>query len=142
MLISVHGRLPIKNPDGYRLPASDKRIRKKEGMNEGPRIVVATDSGISIRSLSNISDALGACIGAEGLILTENDLGREFFELRSGLAGELFQKFTNYNLRVAIVLPDPEAYGERFAELAYEHTSHAVIRFVDSEDEARAWLNT
>jgi len=109
-------------------------------MNEERRILVASDSGISIRSISDISDALGACIGAEGLIVTENDLAPEFFDLRSGLAGELFQKFTNYNLRVAIVLPDPEAYGERFSELAYEHRSHSMIRFVRSKDEARDWL--
>lgn len=111
-------------------------------MNEARRIVIASDSGISIRSFSDISDALGVSIGAEGLILTENDLAKEFFDLRSGLAGELFQKFMNYKLRVAIVLPDPEAYGERFSELAYEHRSHSMIRFVNSKDEAKAWLRT
>ena len=110
-------------------------------MNEERRILVASDSGISIRSFDDISDALGACIGAAGLILTEEDLAREFFDLRSGLAGELFQKFTNYKLRVAIVLPDPEAYGERFSELAYEHTTHSIIRFVPTKDEAKAWLD-
>ena len=111
-------------------------------MNEERKILIASDSGISIRSFSDISNALSACMGREGLILTENDLAREFFDLRSGLAGELFQKFMNYRLRVAIVLPDPEAYGERFSELAYEHTSHSMIRFVRSKDEAKAWLDT
>ena len=110
-------------------------------MNEERRIVIASDSGISIRSFSDISDALGASIGAEGLILTEDDLAKEFFDLSSGLAGELFQKFMNYKLRVAIVLPDPEAYGERFSELAYEHSSHSMIRFVRSKDDAKAWLD-
>jgi hypothetical protein len=80
-------------------------------MNEERRILMASDSGISIRSISDISDALGTCIGSTGLILTENDLAREFFDLSSGLAGELFQKFTNYKIRVVIVLPDYEAYG-------------------------------
>ncbi|MCI0389284.1 MAG: DUF4180 domain-containing protein [Acidobacteria bacterium] len=83
---------------------------------------------------------IAACIDAEGLILTEDDLAQEFFDLRSGLAGELFQKFMNYRVRVAIVLLDPEAYGERFSELAYEHKSHSMIRFVRSKDEAEAWL--
>src|SRR5262249_24774711 len=110
-------------------------------MNEERGILVATDLGISIRSFSDISDALGVCLGAEGLILTEKDLAREFFDLRSGLAGALFQEFINYKIRVAIVLPDPQAYGERFGELAYEHTSHGMIRFIRSEDEARAWLS-
>ena len=109
-------------------------------MNEERRIIIASDSGICIRSFGDISDALGDCMASAGLILTENDLAREFFDLHSGLAGELFQKFINYKLRVAIILPDPEAYGERFSELAYEHTSHGMIRFVRSKDEAKAWL--
>lgn len=111
-------------------------------MDESQGILIASDSRISIRSFSDISGALNACIGAEGLILTENDLAQEFFDLRSGLAGELFQKFINYKIRVAIVLPDPEAYGARFSELAYEHRSHNMIRFVRSGDEAKAWLDT
>ena len=109
-------------------------------MNEGRKILIASDSGISIRSFRDISDAIAACFGTDGLILTESDLAQEFFDLRSGLAGELFQKFINYKLRMAIVLPDPEAYGDRISELAYEHKSHSMIRFVRSKDEAEAWL--
>lgn len=109
-------------------------------MNEERSIIIASDAGISIRSFADISNAIGACIGAAGLILTENDLAQKFFDLRSGLAGELFQKFINYKVRIAIVLRDQSAYGERFAELAYEHSTHTMIRFVRSEDEAKVWL--
>jgi|SRR5262245_39376063 len=109
-------------------------------MNEESRIIVASDSGIYIRSFRDISDAIAACIEAKGLILTEDDLTQEFFDLRSGWAGELFQKCINYNVRLAIVLPDPEAYGERFSELAYEHRFHNLIRFVRSKGEAEVWL--
>jgi len=114
----------------------------EENMENERRIVVASDSGISIKTSGDISNALGACFGTQGLMLTEHDLAPEFFDLRTGLAGELFQKFINYNLRVAIVLPNPEAYGERFRELAYEHSSHGIIRMVRSEEEAKAWLRT
>ncbi len=109
-------------------------------MSEQRRILVASDSGISIRSFRDIPDAVGACLGADGLILAEDDLSQGFFDLSTGLAGELFQKFVNYKLRVAIILPNPEAHGERFKELAYEHSSHSLVRFVRSRDEADAWL--
>ena len=111
-------------------------------MNQERRIIVASDAGISIRSFADISNALGECLGSGGLILTESDLALEFFDLRSGLAGELFQKFINYKVRTAIVLPNPKAHGERFAELAFEHASHDTIRFVGSQNDARAWLVT
>ncbi|HXU36211.1 MAG TPA: DUF4180 domain-containing protein [Blastocatellia bacterium] len=111
-------------------------------MENERRIVVASNSGISIQTSGDISAALGACLGTQGLILTERDLAAEFFDLRTGLLGELFQKFINYNLRVAIVVPNPEAYGERFSELAYEHRSHHIIRMVRSEGEAYEWMRT
>ncbi len=103
-------------------------------------ILVAADAGIFIASFSDISEAIGKCFGADGLILSESDLSADFFNLHTGLAGELFQKATNYELRLAIILTDPEVYGERFSELVYEHRNHNAIRFVRSEDEARAWL--
>ena len=111
-------------------------------MSDANTIVVAADSGIFIRSLDDISEAVGACIGSEGLVLTEEELSPDFFDLRTGLAGELFQKFMNYRLRLAIVLPEPKRYGERFGELAYEHRSHNTIRFVSSTSEARSWLHS
>lgn len=105
-------------------------------MSEERSVLVASAAGIAIRSLGDVPDVIGACFGAAGLIITENDLAPTFFDLRTGLAGEVFQKFTNYSLRLAVVLLDPEIYGE----LAYEHRNHPLIRFVRSEREARAWL--
>lgn len=110
-------------------------------MNQERPVIIATEAGIAFRSLKDMPDVLGACFGTAGLLVTEADLAPEFFDLRSGLAGELFQKFSNYGLRLALVLPDPKAYGERISELAYEHTSHNLIRFFDSQEAARAWLS-
>ena len=111
-------------------------------MNEEGEIIIASETGIAIRSFADIADAIAASINAKGLILTEDDLAREFFDLRSGLAGELFQKLMNYKIRAAIVVPDPAVYGERFSELAYEHASHGMIRMVRSKDEAKTWLQS
>src|SRR5215831_15352966 len=105
------------------------------------KILVCADTGIAIRSSGDVSSAVGACFGTDGVILAETDLSPEFFDLRTGLAGELFQKFINYRIPVAIVLPDPDAYGERFSELAREHSSHGMVRFVRSLNEATEWLS-
>lgn len=109
-------------------------------MSEERRVIIASEAGIAIRSVKDLPDMIGACFGAGGLILGEEDLAPEFFDLKSGLAGELLQKCVNYGLRTAIVVPEPEAHGERFRELAYEHRSHNMIRFVRSREEADAWL--
>lgn len=108
--------------------------------DNAPVIRSAHELGLSIHTPEDLNLVIGAAYGLDGLLLSEADLSPAFFRLGSGLAGEAFQKFTNYRLRVALVLPDPAAHGERFAELAHEHARHPLIRFFRSEAEARAWL--
>ena len=103
-------------------------------------ILVAADSNIRLETAQDIPDLIGACWGMDGLILHETDLASSFFDLRTGLLGELFQKCTNYDLRLAMVLLEPAGHGERFNELVHEHRSHRTIRFFASINEAKAWL--
>lgn len=95
---------------------------------------------MQILAAGDISSALSASVEAGGLILDEKDLSPDFFDLRTGLAGEVLQKFTNYRARLAIVVANAAAYGSRFSELAYEHRTHKAVRFVGSETLARQWL--
>jgi hypothetical protein len=95
---------------------------------------------VQIRSVADISAAIAYGMAHGGLLLSESHLCPEFFNLRSGLAGEMMQKFVNYRLRLAIVVASPEAHGERFCELVREHRSHPAVRFFVSEAEASAWL--
>ena len=96
---------------------------------------------ITVRSLGDIASVLRGSLAPEGLVLTEEDLGPDFYDLKTGLAGELFQKVVNYRGRLAIVIRDPHAYGERFSELAYEHRRHAVVRFFEDQAQALQWLD-
>ena len=65
-----------------------------------------------------------------GLLLSEGDLAPSFYDLKSGLAGELFQKFVSYRVPLALVVKEPAVYGERFVELAREHRSHHMVRIL------------
>jgi hypothetical protein len=103
-------------------------------------IVYAQQAELYLASAADINDAIGASFGALGLILTEQDLAPSFFDLRSGFAGELFQKAVNYHVRIALVVADPAQYGARFAELAYEHQRDAQVRIVPSIAHAEEWL--
>lgn len=90
---------------------------------------------------SDVAGALTASINGGGLVLDETQLGPDFFDLRTGLAGEVIRKFTNYRARLAIVVADESAYGSRFSELMYEHRAHKQVRFFTSAQLARQWLN-
>ena len=98
-------------------------------------------SELRILTAADIPAALAASIDAGGIVLDERQLGPEFFDLRTGFAGEVLQKFTNYRARLAIVVANASAHGSRFGELVYEHRSHRAVRFFASAQLARQWLD-
>lgn len=95
---------------------------------------------MKLHSPQDISTALAQAMGAGGLVLREEDLSPAFFDLKTRLAGELFQKFVNYQVRLAIVVRDPAAHGDRFTELAREHLSHPLVRILPDQASASAWV--
>ena len=109
---------------------------------ENPNILVASESNIRLEAAKDIPDLIGACWGMDGLILYETDLAAAFFDLRTGLLGELFQKCTNHELQLAMVVLEQNIHGERFSELVREHRSHKLIRFFVSVDQAKTWLGS
>jgi hypothetical protein len=103
-------------------------------------IAMVPQEGLKLQSVQNIPKVIGMGMSADGLILLAEDLPQTFFDLCTGFAGEFFQKLVNYQIHSVLVLPDFNAYGKRFSELAHEHQTHSQIRFVRTLDEARAWL--
>jgi hypothetical protein len=99
----------------------------------------ARDNGLRLRDADDALDVLSSDL--PGCIFTVEDLPDHFFELSNGLAGEVFQKFVNYNYRIAIVLPHDHKLGARVTELVYDHRTHPCIRFFSDESEAQDWLS-
>jgi hypothetical protein len=104
------------------------------------KMLIAATEGISIRCMGDVANAVGATFGSDGLMLAEDDLSADFFDLKTGLAGELFQKFENYKMRLIIIVSEPERYGERFTELSREHRFHNSIRILPTRKDADSWL--
>ncbi len=76
----------------------------------------------------------------DGLLLIRADeFAPAFFDLKSGLAGDILQKAVNYRLRVAILL-DARPLSDRFVELVREHRAHPAVRFFKDEADALRWL--
>jgi hypothetical protein len=78
--------------------------------------------------------------GAHAVLLGRDVLPAAFFELGSGVAGELVQKLVNYGLRMAAVVPDLGAQPLRFREFAREANAGHQLRFCATRDEAVEWL--
>jgi hypothetical protein len=94
-----------------------------------------------IHSTSDISAALTASVERGGLVLDEKDLSPDFFDLETGFAGQVLQKFVSYRTKLAVIIRDPSVHGGRFGELLHEHRVHPTVRFFSSEQPARQWLS-
>jgi len=72
---------------------------------DGVRVAECTAEGVAIRTPQDALDLMmtASYDGADRLVLQASQLAPAFFELRSGLAGEIAQKGVNYGLRLAIV---------------------------------------
>jgi hypothetical protein len=84
----------------------------------GVRTVVCAPDGPALRSDRDVTDLIGHALadGAELVAIPARRLGDGFFTLRTGVAGQVVQKFVNYGLRLAIV-GDICAYLERSSAL-------------------------
>lgn len=80
--------------------------------------------------------------GAQALLLDAGALPAAFFDLRTGVAGEVLQKLVNYGLRMAAVVPDLGAQPERFREFAREADAGRQFRFFATRGEAIDWLGS
>lgn len=69
-------------------------------------------------------------------MLHERNITPDFFDLKTGIAGEILQKFTNYRVRVAII-GDFAAYpGQSLKDFIFESNKGRQVYFLNSVEEA------
>lgn len=73
-------------------------------------------------------------------VLEDLNFVPEFYDLKTGLAGEVLQKLSNYSARLAIVGTFEMVVCERFRELMSESNKGSQVRFARSRDEAISWM--
>ncbi|WP_274654712.1 DUF4180 domain-containing protein [Paenibacillus humicola] len=73
------------------------------------------------------------------IIINESNVTKNFFELRTGLAGDVLQKYANYNVKLAIV-GDFDAYNSKsLKDFIYECNNGKQVFFLsDRQDALRA----
>lgn len=91
--------------------------------------------------LNDVSDALdiiGDCgyNGAQVVIVRQENIIPDFFELRTRIAGEVLQKFTQYDTRLAIVGDFSNVESKSLRDFIRESNRQGRILFVASPEEA------
>ncbi len=112
---------------------------KADSLNTIAEMVSGT---ATICSPGDILDIMGD-IGYQGcsrLIIYSGDLSPEFFDLRTGLAGEVLQKFSNYRMRLAIVGDFSHLTSRSWRDFICESNRGSTVSFLSTFDEALSVL--
>ena len=91
-----------------------------------------------INSVEDGLDLLGDLYyqGFDKIVIHEKDITPDFFDLKSGIAGEILQKFSNYRVRLAIVGDFSKYTSKSLRDFIYESNKGKQINFVSSCAEA------
>jgi Domain of unknown function (DUF4180) len=98
-----------------------------------------------VGSIVGLDDALSIVSGGyemntNRVLLRDRQLPAQFFELKTGFAGEFIQKLVNYQVTVACVFEDCGTFSDRFREYIAEAKRGRQFRSFADEGEAIAWL--
>lgn len=74
--------------------------------------------------------------GVDKIVLHEKNITPSFFDLKTRMAGEILQKFSNYKIRLAIV-GDFDKYGSKsLNDFIFESNKGSTVNFVSSVEKA------
>jgi hypothetical protein len=90
------------------------------------------------------ADVVAQCVesGAQTLLLDRDALPPAFFNLSSGVLGDLVGRLTLYRIRMAAVVPDLAAHSLPFQDFVREANRGAQFRFFPTRDQAAQWLSS
>ena len=74
--------------------------------------------------------------GFDKILIHEKNITPNFFDLKSGMAGEILQKFSNYRVRLAIVGDFSKYTSKSLNDFIYESNKGRQINFLASQTEA------
>lgn len=111
----------------------------KINLVNGIRIAEIESEKCLIKDLQDALDIMAECSYQDSgnIIIHEKNLTPGFFDLKTGIAGEILQKFSTYDLRLAIV-GDYSGYSSKsLRDFIFESNKYGRINFVHSIEEAR-----
>jgi hypothetical protein len=91
-----------------------------------------------ITSADDMLDIMGDA-GSQGcsrIIIHSESFSRDFFDLRSGIAGEILQKFSNYRMRLAIIGDFSRLASKSWRDFIRESNRGRTVCFLSSVEDA------
>ncbi len=99
--------------------------------------------GDLIDSEAKALDLVGVCgeLQNSKLLIHADNLPGEFYDLKTGLAGEVMLKFSNYRITAALVIPAEKIGQGRFYEMVLETNRGNQFRIFQTVEDAEEWFS-
>lgn len=111
----------------------------KQVEKNGQRIAVITGEAPLITDVQSALDLIMTVkyeTGCQRIAIDKTAITESFFQLRSGLAGEVLQKFVNYHIKAAIYGDYSQYTSKALKDFIYESNSGIQILFPKTQEEA------
>jgi hypothetical protein len=108
----------------------------------GVEIAEIISKAVLIREVQDALDIMGECSfqGSNRIIVHEKNIIPGFFDLKTGIAGDILQKFSTYQVKLAIVGNFSSYTSKSLNDFIFESNKHGRINFVNSKEEAKKRL--
>lgn len=100
--------------------------------------ITIDDKNKKIASTDDILNFFGDCYlnNCLAMIIGKEDFDEAFFDLKTGIAGDILQKMSNYSMRLAIVGDFSKVESKSLRDFIRESNRRKFINFVSSDSEA------
>jgi PadR family transcriptional regulator, regulatory protein AphA len=110
--------------------------------NDHTSFVECLPEGGVITREADALELVGACgeYMCHRLLIHASNLSPDFYNLRTGLAGAVLLKFSNYHIQAAAVIPTEMVSQGRFGEFVLETNRGQQFRIFSDRLSAEVWL--
>lgn len=118
--------------------SSNNQMEIKTHQINGQKIAEVTAEGLIIATIGDGTDLIGNLYyqDFDKVIIYEKNITPDFFDLKTGIAGEILQKFSTYRMRLAIVGDFSKYPGKSLKDFIYESNKAGRINFLSTTSEA------
>jgi len=123
-------------------------IEEKEKMNyqiieiDNKKYIELISTTEPLSTENDALDLIALCWEHEinSLMIHYTSLSEDFFKLKTKVAGNMIQKFINYGIKAAAIMPQDTVQKGRFKEMAMETNKGNHFRMYEDKVEAEKWL--
>lgn len=106
---------------------------------ESSKVAIIESSDILINNTQDALDLMATVnhlYGCNKMVINKSSITESFFDLKTGIAGDILQKYTNYNMKIAIV-GNFEIYNSKsLKDFIFESNKGRQVFFLPEEKEA------